>query len=87
MTSSRRLLYQAMLVAALAGFSAIRARPAAAAREAATTCTSMGCTDDCGSVWSSIICIDCGGDAYPVCQPDIWNCGPGQYSYGCAFAS
>ena len=88
MSSSRRLLYQGMLVVALGAVSALRARPAAAAQAPATMCDSqLSCTTDCGEVWTSIECIDCGGDAYPYCESDIWDCGAGGFAYGCAFAS
>jgi hypothetical protein len=82
-------MYQAGFVLALALASAARPRAAGAVQAATPSmCNGHNCTDDCGKVWTSINCSDCGGDAYPFCGPDIWNCGAGEpYGYGCAFAT
>lgn len=94
MTRSRRLLYQAAVVCGLAAISAARARPVAAGVSAATAafCTGNGlpplCTDDCGAVWLSIQCNDCGGDAFPYCRDDIWDCPAyAPYRFGCEWAT
>jgi hypothetical protein len=90
MTRTRRLLYQSAMLLALATVSSLRARQAEAssiASAAAMTCGSFGCTTDCGEVWFDI-CAGCpGGDYFPVCQPDLWGCGPGEFKYFCGFAS
>ena len=89
MTRSRRLLLQTSMIFAMAAYVTVRPDPVEAAVEAAM-CTQTDCLEegqDCNEVWLSIFCFDCGGDAYPFCRPDIWNCGSGGWSYGCEFAS
>lgn len=90
MTRSRKFLYQAAFVAGFAGFSAARARPAEAAPVAAVGCTALHCSEDgqdCGSVWLDIDCGTCGGDAFPLCERNLWYCPSNQVYYGCAFAT
>lgn len=91
MTSSRRLLYQAFAVVALATFSAVRPDVGqAAAAPAPFGCTSMRCAgpgEDCNDVWGSIDCSTCGQeDSFPVCNWDLWECSNVVY-YGCGFAT
>lgn len=90
MTRTRRLLYQSALLLALATVSSLRARQAeavSAASGGAMSCGRSGCTEDCGDEWFTI-CAGCpGGDYFPVCQPDLWECGPNEFRFYCGFAS
>lgn len=90
MTRSRRLLYQSAMLLVLATVSSLRARQADAASVAAgaaMACGSSGCTLDCNEEWLTI-CDGCpGGDYFPVCQPNLWECGEGGWKYYCGFAS
>lgn len=94
MTRSRRLLYQTGLVATMAAISMARARSSEAATEPMLAptepmfCTGAACTNDCGEVWTSIHCSDCGGDAFPFCENDLWDCpGFAPFLFGCAYAT
>jgi hypothetical protein len=91
MDSSSKLAIKAALVLGLAAFSMSRPSAAIAAQStAAVGCTPFQCSEpgqDCNDVWLSISCIDCGGDAYPVCAPNLWECPSGSVYFGCGSAS
>lgn len=90
MTESRKLIVKAAVVVALATLSLSRPRVVAAESAVAVGCTPFQCSEageDCYDVWLSINCSTCGGDAYPVCSPNLWECAGDRVYFGCGFAS